>query len=153
MEININKFYENIDLKLSINKSDYEKFCLKYFEQIVNLIKKNLEKSKLKEPDIDDLILIGNLTKNNILKKNLSKLFEQNKKISNLLTDYNIYDIKKEYYAGTGAILHALDMNKNNPKYKLINVSNLNNGKERLDGLMEFGIKKGNKIPFKNKKF
>ena len=107
-----------------------------------------LKFSKIKEIDIDDVILIGNVTKNRMLKKMISSIFSKNKKIINyLLNEENNFDEKMEYYAVTGAILQSLNLTLLFPKYKLKNISNLSFGIENFEGQMEFGIKKGTEIP------
>ena len=145
-EININEYYDKIDLKIIINRKDYNKCCSKYFEKIRDLIKKTLKDSQIKENDIDDIILIGNITKNYMLRKMIYEIFINNKKI----IKENTFDEKMEYYPVTGAILQSLNSNLLFPNYKLINITNLSFGVESLDGLMTFGIIKGKEIPYKN---
>ena len=145
-EININKFYDKIDLKIIINRNDYNKCCSKYFEKIKELIKKNLKESEIKENDIDDIILIGNITKNNMIRKMIYEIFINNKK----LIKENNFDERMEYYPVAGAILQSLNSNLLFPNYKLFNITNISFGVESLDGLMVFGIKKGKEIPYKN---
>lgn len=147
-EINIKNFYENKDLNMTVNKVDYDKICINYFEKIIFLIKEVLKKSDLNETDFDDIILIGNMTKNYMLKKMISNIFLNNKKIvDNLLNKENNYDDKKEYYTVTGAILQSLNANLLFPKYKLQNISNTSIGIESLYGVMELCIKKGCELP------
>ena len=145
-EININKFYDKIDLKIIINRKDYHKCCCKYFEKIKDLIKKTLKESKIKENDIDDIILIGNITKNYMLRKIIYEIFINNKKI----IKGNSFEEKMEYYPVAGAILQSLNSSLLFPNYKLINITNLSFGVECFDGLKVFGIIKGKEIPYKN---
>jgi molecular chaperone DnaK (HSP70) len=145
-EININKFYDKIDLKIIINRNDYNKCCSKFFEKIMDLIKKTLKDSEIKENEIDDIILIGNITKNNMLRKMIFEIFINNKKI----IKENYFDEKMEYYPVAGAILQSLNSNLLFPNYKLFNITNISFGVESLDGLMVFGIIKGKEIPYKN---
>ena len=145
-EININKFYDKIDLKIIINRNDYNKCCSKFFEKIMDLIKKTLKDSEIKENEIDDIILIGNITKNNMLRKMIFEIFINNKKI----IKENSFDEKMEYYPVAGAILQSLNSNLLFPNYKLFNITNISFGVESLDGLMVFGIIKGKEIPYKN---
>jgi molecular chaperone DnaK (HSP70) len=145
-EININKFYDKLDLKIIISRNHYNKCCSKYFEKIKDLIKETLKDSDIKENDIDDIILIGNITKNYMLKKMIYEIFINNKKI----IKENYFDEKMEYYPVAGAILQSLNSNILFPNYKLLNITNISFGVENCEGLMIFGIVKGKEIPYKN---
>ena len=145
-EININKFYDKLDLKIIISRNHYNKCCSKYFEKIKDLIKETLKDSDIKENDIDDIILIGNITKNYMLKKMIYEIFINNKKT----IKENYFDEKMEYYPVAGAILQSLNSNILFPNYKLFNITNISFGVENYEGLMIFGIIKGKEIPYKN---
>ena len=46
-EINIEKLYKNIDLKMALNKIDYERVCNDQFQKIYELIRDLLLKSRI----------------------------------------------------------------------------------------------------------
>ena len=95
------------------------------------------------------IILIGNITKNYMLRKIIYEIFINNKKI----IKGSSFEEKMEYYPVAGAILQSLNSSLLFPNYKLINITNLSFGVECFDGLMVFGIIKGKEIPYKNNVF
>ena len=148
-EININKIYENTDLKMSVNKSDYEKSCLNVFKKIISLIKDTIYSSKLSLNEINDIILIGQITKNIKFKQLLiSEIFRENKIITQKLF-INDNNTSENLNVIIGAILNCVNSNNKMQKIKLNNISNFSFGVETLNGLMDFVIEKGSSIPIK----
>ena len=154
-EITINKFYGSLDLKMTINKNIYYKSCIGLFRKIIYLIKDTILNSNIEYKDIDDIILIGNVTQNMKLKNMISLLFkENNKQIYNKLLNKNkdnYNDIKN--YIIKGAIMNCYNHSMNYPKYKLINITQNSFGIESFNGLMDIVIEKGSNIPIKFNKY
>ena len=77
IEIKVSKLYENIDLKIILNKNDYEKASSELYKKINLLIKEILKKAKLSEINIDNILLIGSSSRTgkikNILREFLIK--------------------------------------------------------------------------------
>ena len=138
-----------------INKNIYYKSCVGLFRKIIYLIKDTILNSKIEFKDIDDIILIGNITQNRKLKNMISLLFkENNKQIYNKLLNKNndnYNDIKN--YIIKGAIMNCYNHSMNYPKYKLINITQNSLGIENFNGLMDIVIEKGSNIPIKFNKY
>ena len=155
-EVNIDKLFGNLDLKLSVNESNYQKSCMGLFRKIIYLLKDTIIKSKIDIKDINDIILLGNITKNYKLKKLISELFKDNNKvIYNKLINKNSQDNNNNNndYIIKGAIIQTLNLNITNNKYRIINISPSSFGVQSINGLMEIVIEKGNIIPIKYNKF
>ena len=154
-EVNITKLYDDIDLKMVLNKNDYIKSCLGQFKKIIYLIKGTILKSNIDIKDINDIILIGGITQNATLKSLISELFkDSNKKIYNKLINKNIEKIEDiNNYVILGAIMQCFNSGMTIPKYKLINIINNSFGVEGLNGIMNVVIEKGSNIPIKFNKY
>ena len=154
-EVNIDKLYDKIDLKMALNKNDYIKSCMGLFRKIIYLIKDTIVNSNIDIRDLNDILLIGNITQNTKLKRMLSELFKDNNiniynKLINKNTeskdDVNNYIIK-------GAIMLCLNNNLTIPKLRFISISPISFGIESLNGIMDMVIEKGNNIPIKFNKY
>ena len=154
VEIIIDNIFGRMDLKLIIKIENYYKACLGLFRKIVYLLKEAIINSKIDINNINDIILIGNMTHNRKLKKMLSELFkEKNKYVYNKLTKNNIKN-KNNNYILKGALIHCFDKsNIYSNKFNIINISHSSIGVETLDEKIDFGIKKGDNIPIKINKF
>ena len=149
-EIYISKLYDSIELKMIVNKTDYEKSCIKFYEQIIMNIKKLIFDAKLKENDISDLILLGKYTPK--LLGMIFEIFKNNKKIlqqyENGKKDQKNIDELLVY----SAAIHAFNLNQSLPKYVFVDITFMSFGVENLNGEMEIIIEKGSKIPIDVKK-
>ena len=161
-EINIQKLYDNIDLKMNLNKMDYERACNEYFEKLNELIKDLLLKSNISEKEIDDIIFVGNTTNVNIIEQKLSKIFKsKNNELFNKLAnnkyfgkDKNNNDIINEDYIVIGASLQCCNLYSNKiNNYKIIEITPISFGIESLNKKMDFVIKKGSLIPTQVNKY
>jgi len=155
-EINIEKLYKNIDLKMALNKIDYERACNDQFQEIYELIRDLLLKSKISEKQIDDIIFIGNTTNVNIIKQKISKIFKgKNNELFNKLAnnkyfenDKNNNDIINEDYIVIGATLQSFNLYSDSMyKYKYTEITPISFGIEGLNKKMDFVIEKGSIIP------
>ena len=161
-EINIQKLYDNVDLKMTLNKNDYEHACNDQFQIINEIIKDLIIKSNICEKEIDDIIFIGNTTNVYIIKQKISKIFKNknnvlfNKLINNTYFENNLNNIDyiNEDFIAIGTCLQSYNLytNKNN-KFKYIERTPISFGIEGLDKKMDFVIEKGNIIPIKVNKF
>ena len=154
-EVNINKLYAALDLKMIVNKNIYHKSCTGLFRKIIYLIKDTILNSNMEIKDLNDIILIGNIFQNIKLKNMISEIFkDDNKLIYNILTNKNNEnDNDINNYIIYGAIIQCLNNNMTIPKYKLINITNSSFGIESLNGLMDIVIEKGSNIPIKFNKY
>ena len=147
-QININRLFGNIDLKISLNLDNYYTACIGLFRKIIFLIKETIMNSGFDIEKINDIILIGNMAHNSKLKKMMSELFkDKNEHIYNKLIKKS-ENIDNDYII-KGAILHCQNKNAYFPKFKIINISPSSIGIENYNEHMEFLIKKGDYIPIK----
>ena len=153
IEIKVDKLLYNFDLNLIINKQDYINSCTDLYNKIISSIKQLLYHSKLSEILIDDIILIGQISKCNHMKNILSDIFKNNKIICNKLKESNFENDEFYLVAGTG--LEAMNNNlKNNlKKYFFKDICPISYGIENALGDVDLIIKKGNKIPVIQKNF
>ena len=147
---NINQILDNYDASIEISRDDYINSSLNLFENIKLLIYEVLNKAKIKENDIKEIIFIGEICRDKIFEKIIEKLFRQNEIYEDLIYS-NYIDNQKDFYIVGGAAYHALNTINNNI-YFFKDISQFNIGIEKYNGHMEYIIKKGENIPFKNKK-
>ena len=137
-----------------INKNDYIKSCLGLFRKIIYLIKETIVKSNIEIKDINDIVLVGNITQNVELKNMISDLFKDNNKIIyNKLINKNENDKEIDNYIIKGAIIQCFNNNMIIPKYKINNITHSSFGIESINGLMDIVIEKGCNIPIKFNKY
>jgi len=143
---------KNIDIILK--RDDYEKSCDEFFKKISLLISNIIKKSKISIINFDDIILIGQTAKSLKVKRILSDIFKENKKIIELLnSNSNNKEIDKEYLTVIGCVIQSINNNnllKN--KYFFVDICPSSFGVETIDGMMEIILDKGTILPFKNKK-
>ena len=159
-EINVpneNKKHKYEKISIFLKKSDFENCCDNFFKKIISLIKNILIKSKISIMDLDDIILIGQISRSSKLRTLIYDIFKNNNKINKILllsdSDLIIKEMGDNYLIPIGCGLQA--MNNNNmmiSNYNFTDVSPFSFGIENIDGLMNIFIQKGKKLPFKNKK-
>ena len=138
--INIDNFYDGIDLNVSLTKNTFEQICNDYFEKTLIPIKNALLDAKFAERDIDDVVLIGGSTRIPAIRELLEKKFPQ-KLRSNINPD--------EAVAMGAAIQGAILSNNSNEfgELTLIDVTPLSLGIETSGGVMSKMIKRNQNIP------
>ena len=153
IEINLSKYFYNYDIKLIIKREEYNSSNLDLFNKIISLIKNILYQSKLSEINIDDIILIGHISKCINMKKLLRELFKNNKIIFNKLSEYNFEN--DDFYLVSGATLESMNSNikPNLKKYIFKDICPISFGIENSKGIVDIIIKKGEKIPENKKNF
>ena len=150
-EVNINKLYDSIDLKMTVNKNDYIKSCMGLFRKIIYLINESIISSNVKIKDINDVILIGNIAQNMKLRNMINDIFKDNYLYNKFKREQ--FDNELNNYIIKGATIQCFNSNMTIPKYKLFNITHSSFGIESLNGLMDFVIEKGNNIPIKFNKY
>ena len=160
---NINKNNEkNESDEYCIIKKELIKSLNDVYNQIIISIKKMIINEKINESNIKSLILIGSLSRTDSFIRMLKKLFKYNKYIITQLSNIeaiNNYigddfdEIFDDYYVAAGAAIQSYNLDSTNSKYFLKDICPISFGIETLDGMMEFVIEKGEKIPIKNQKF
>ena len=154
-EVNIDKLYDSIDLKMALNKNDYIKSCMGLFRKIIYLIKDTIVNSAIDIKDLNDILLIGNIIQNTKLKSMLSELFKENNIFiyNKLINKNNESNIDTNCYIIKGAIMLCLNNNLTIPKLRFISISPFSFGIESINGIMDMVIEKGNNIPIKFNKY
>ena len=160
VEIKVNKLYGNNNLQMILNKSDYEKVCDNLYQNINLEIKKGIKAAKLSEINIDNILLIGNISRSDKIKNMLKTLFKHNRLLFNQLS--NISDINNDFYSVIGGVIQAKNylyednLNLNNEIENILSlndISPISFGVETLNGMMEFVIEKGTSIPVQKNKY
>ena len=160
---NINKNNgSNSSEQINNFKKEFINSLTDIYNQIALTIKKMIKNEKINEANINSLILIGSLSKTNLFIQILKKLFKYNKYITNQLSNIealnnyvedDIDEIYEDCYIAAGAAIHSYYISGTNSKYFLKDICPISFGIETLDGVMDFIIVKGEKIPIINQKF
>ena len=148
---NIVDILDNYDWKIEINRYEYENYTCNLFNEIKSLIYETLNKSKIKENRIDDIIFIGEICRDKNISQIVEQLFRQDNSIYEELIYSNYMDNEKDNYIVGGASYHALNLINNNI-YIFYDISPFNIGIKKYNGELNFIINKGEKIPVKNNK-
>ena len=141
--ISVSLPHKFLDLKIDLNKNDYEKSCQEIISKIISMIKSILKKSKLSEKNIDIIIIIGSKITSNKINFMLKNMFPNSKIICNNCNNYIVM----------GATMQALNNNMIKPLYKFIDITNMNFGIETLNGVMDIIVPKGLKMPVQKIKY
>ena len=167
VEIKVNKLYENYDLKMILNKSDYEKVCDNLYKKILGEIKNTIKEAKLSEINIDNILLIGNISRSDKMKNLLKTLFKHNRSLFNKLINNDNINNNNDFYGVIGGAIQARNYLIENDLFTndIINDNNIDNlfslnditpmsfGVETIGGMMEFVIEKGTSIPVQKNKY
>ena len=134
----INNINLNINEQNIANNNDL-------FDKIISEIRNILNNSKLAEIYLDDIILIGDMSKCSQMKKKLKELFVNNTIIYNKLNEYNFEN--DDFYLVSGAALESTsNLNKLN-NYIFKDVCPLSFGIENINGEVDLFIKRGENKP------
>ena len=165
VEIKVNKLYDTYDLKMILNKSDYEKVCDDLYKKIINEIKKTIKEAKLSEINIDHVLLMGNISRSDKIKNLLKNLFKHNRLVFNKLSEKNNNsEINNDFFTVIGGAIQAknylYEINNNfNNINNIENISLLNDitpmsfGVETINGMMDFVVEKGTNLPVEKNKY
>ena len=83
----IESLYNNNDFKLEINRKKYEELCMDLWEKCIDKINEAFNYAKLKNKDIDEIILVGNSIKTPKINEIIKKEFEGKKPLKNINCD------------------------------------------------------------------
>jgi molecular chaperone DnaK (HSP70) len=136
--INIESFYNDIDLNVNLSRLLFEKICENEFKQILLPIEEALQSAKLNKNDINDIILIGGTTRIPKVKNILEDFF--NKKVLDNIDPDTTVSI------GAAILGHSL-INKNSNSIICMDVTPLSLGIEVNGNLMSVIIPRNTKIP------
>ena len=140
----------NNNIIIDISLKEYENFLYNHLYDLKQLINKMIENygSNLKI-NINEIILIGEIFKNENIKSEIKKFLKQKNLISEEEINIINADINKEYYTINGAVYYAMNIRSN---IKLLqNICQYNIGIKTYNDSFHYLVKKGYIIPFKNK--
>ena len=135
-------------IKLELRENDYDKANNQFYEIIFTQLKQIFREIKLNIKDIDDISLIGDITKSKKIKTLIFDFFINNENISkNLFKQSSLKD--KDYAVCASCSLQAINTNIFEPKYFYNDISNSSFGIETVEGKMDFIIFKRCILPIK----
>ena len=162
VEIKVNKLYQDYDLKMILNKSDYEKVCDNLYKKINLEIKKTIKEAKMSEININNILLIGSISRSDKIKNLLKNMFKHNRLLFNEINNSPVIsDINNDFYCVIGGAIQAKNYimgdsyldNCGDNIFSLHDISPMSFGVETINGMMEFIIEKGTNIPVEKCKY
>jgi molecular chaperone DnaK (HSP70) len=142
----VNNFYDNHDLMIKITKEQFEEICKDLIILCIKPVDDAIESAGLNKQDIDEIILVGGMTRVPVIKDNL-KLYFNKEPCSNINPD--------EVVAAGAAIQAYILGNKSDPfseNILLLDITPLSLGVETIGGLMDVLIPKNSVIPIQKKR-
>ena len=145
--IELEKLYLGADLEITFRKDEFEKLCKPLFDKCLKTIDNALKLAKLKENDINFIVMIGGSTRIPYIRNMLEKKFRKSK------LNYNINP--DEAVSIGAAIQGAILTHKKDTKIRNVNlfdVTPLSLGVEVVGEKMDFNIKRNTPTPIKRTK-
>merc|ERR1719261_70936 len=75
VEIEIGELVSGEEGVLKVTRADFEKLCAPFFTRTLDTVKAVLKDAKIKEKDVDDIVLVGGTTRVPVLQKQLQEMF------------------------------------------------------------------------------
>lgn len=145
--IQVIDFYNNIDLRVSLTRKEFELLCNDLFTLCLKSVDEAIECSELHKEDIDEIVLVGGMTQIPLIRNNL-RMYFNNKSLNCSLNPNEVVAI--------GAGLQGYLLNNNNDPFSenviLLDSVALSLGIETHGGLMNVIIPRNSTIPIKKKK-
>ena len=144
--IAVKDFYDDKDLFISITRNEFETICMDLFMLCLEPIQDILESTSTLYSEIDEILLVGGMTKIPNIRLLLKKKFNK---------EPNCSINPNESISAGAAIQGYLISNKNDPFTKnigLIDVTSLSLGIETLGEMMDVLIPRNTVIPFETSK-
>ena len=145
--IELRKLYLGRDLIMTFTRKKFEEVCKYLFDKCLEIIDNALELAKLKENDINEVVLIGGSTRIPYVREMLKNKFKNSKLC---------YDINPDEAVSIGAAIQgAIIVQKKDEKIKDINlfdVTPFSLGVELKGDKMDVIIKRNTAIPIRRKK-
>jgi L1 cell adhesion molecule like protein len=138
--INVENFYNTLDLNTTITRQKFEDICKETFEKAFEPVKRALVDAKFSERDINDVVLVGGSTRIPAIQQMLEEKFPGKLK-------FNINPDEAVAYGAAiqGAMLSGID--KKLDALVLLDVTPLSLGIETAGGVMAKMIKRNTPIP------
>lgn len=144
-DIELDSFYNGIDLSIPLSRSTFENLCLDLFQKLIDLIKESIKDANIHKDDINDIILAGSSTR-------IPKIQEMIKSYFNGKDFHST--INQETVIAEGAAIHANSLvnMEEEPQYLLLDVISLSLGVETTGGVMSVIIPRNTTIPINKTK-
>jgi len=144
-KIKIDNFYNNIDLNVKLSRETFNEICQDLIRIIIKPISDVLESCEKDKSEIDEIIMVGGMTRVPIVRYNVERYF--NKDVNCSINPDNVVSI------GT-AIQGYMLLNSESiqDKLLLIDRTSLSIGLETTGGIMDVLIPRGSIIPIKKTK-
>lgn len=144
--IGVTKFYNDIDLIIPMTRPQFEELCSDLFTLCLKPLSDVLRSCSYKKEQIDEIILVGGMTRVPMIRDNIEKFFEKTPNSS----------INPDEAVAAGAAIQGFILaNKSDPFSEyvtLMDVTTLSLGVETIGGLMTVMIPRGSFVPITNKK-
>jgi molecular chaperone DnaK (HSP70) len=144
-KIKINNFYNNYDLIIDLTREIFNDICQNLINLSIKPLNDILEVSDIDKSEINEIIMVGGMTRIPIIRYNVERFF--NKEVNCSIDPDNVVSI--------GAAIHGyMILNKENleDKLLLIDRTSLSIGIETSGGIMDILIPRGTIIPVKKYK-
>ena len=144
-KIKIFDFYNNIDLNVSFSREKFNEICQNLIRLIIKPINDVLDLCEIDKTNIDEIIMVGGMTRIPIIRYNIEKYFNK---------DVN-FSINPDNVVSIGASIHGYMLLNNESiqdKLLLIDRTSLSIGVETSGGIMDVLIPRGSIIPIKKTK-
>ena len=145
--IDIEKFYDQKDLNITITRSDFNNICDYLFKKCLSCVKIVLENAKLKKEEIDDIVLVGGSSRIPKIKEIMKEYFNRSFLVKNIA-------IHPDEAVAIGATYLAYII-KGNIQFDstiLLDIVGISIGIEIYGGKLDIIIPKDANIPFSCKK-
>jgi molecular chaperone DnaK (HSP70) len=144
-KIKINNFYNKEDLLIEITREKFNEICLDLINFSIKPLNDILDICNIEKSEIDEIILVGGMTRIPIIRYNVERFFNKDVNCS----------IDPDSVVSIGAAIHGYMINnKDNleDKLLLIDRTSLSIGIETSGGIMDFLIPRGTIMPVKKYK-
>ena len=148
-KIKINNFYKNLNLNISLSREDFNMICQDLIRIIIKPINDLLENCNIEKKNINEIIMVGGMTKIPIIRYNIERFF--NKDVNCSIDPDNVVSIGCAIH---GYMIVNKSSLKNEDKLLLIDRTSLSIGVETSGCIMDVIIPRQSIIPIKkNKKY
>jgi molecular chaperone DnaK (HSP70) len=145
IKIVIDNFYDDKTLSITISRDIFHNICKNLIWSFTNPIRESLESAKLEKEQIDEVIMVGGMTKSPLIRSNVELCMNKNVNCS----------INPDNVVSIGAAIHGFMINNNidiSDKLLLVDRTSLSIGVELSEGIFDIIIPRGTMIPSKKTK-
>ncbi len=151
--VGVENFYDNHNLVVKINRGDFENLCRDLFLLCLKSIDDIMIACDISDNDIDEVILVGGMTKMPYIREMLVNRFQGSAKSSqkNKTSKINCSINPDEAVSVGAAIQGYIIANQNNAfsdSVTLLDVTPLSLGVETVGGIMDILIERNTQIPY-----